>query len=43
MAETVILGLLWLKKWNLSIDWGSNKWQLRRKAKTGWDGETAKS
>lgn len=32
MAETMIVGLSWLKKWNSSVDWGRNKWCLRSKA-----------
>lgn len=39
MADPMILELLWLKKWNLSIDWGTNKWHLRNKVKKVQAGE----
>lgn len=26
MAETMILGMMWLKKWNPAIDWKDNNW-----------------
>lgn len=31
-TKTMVLGLAWLRKWNLSIDWDSNKWRMRKKA-----------
>lgn len=30
MTEAMILGLAWLKKWNLAVDW-ENKWRMRKK------------
>lgn len=30
VAETMILGLAWLRKWNL-VGWKDNKWHLRSK------------